>query len=223
MCFMKNLFKVKSKVIEKPSTQKSQSVFKSIRIGKQVWMAENLNVGHYRNGDPIDHVQDEKKWNDLKSGAWCYYRNDSEEGEIYGKLYNWYAVTDPRGLAPEGWHIPSDEEWKILEMYLGMSKSDVEKEGLRGNGVGGKMKEAGPAHWNTPNFDANNTSGFCALAAGFRVEHGDLSCGGQAQFWSSSENSFLTAWSRFLRCGSSEVSRGPSSKYFGFSVRCIKD
>jgi len=223
MRIIKNFFKVKSKFLKKLSTQNTRSIFKTVRIGEQVWMAENLNVAHYRNGERICHVQDEKRWNDLESGAWCYYRDDPEEGKIYGRLYNWHAVNDPRGLAPEGWHIPSDEEWKILEKYLGMTKAEVEKEGLRGTGVGGKMKEAGQDHWCTPNVGANNASGFCALAGGFRIEYGDLSGDSHAQFWSSTENSHLTAWSRFLYYGSSKVSRGPSKKYFGFSIRCIKD
>ncbi len=103
------------------------NIYKTVKIGDQVWMAENLGVSRYRNGDPIPEVQDPEKWKSLKTGAWCYYKNDEEYGEIYGKLYNWHAVNDPRGLAPEGWHVPSDKEWMKLERYLGMSKEETEK------------------------------------------------------------------------------------------------
>src|SRR5262245_42075520 len=83
----------------------------AVKIGKQVWKIKNLNVSHYRNGDPIPQVKNNAKWAALTTGAWCWYNNDSANGAVYGKLYNWYAVNDPRGLAPEGWHIPSDGEW----------------------------------------------------------------------------------------------------------------
>ena len=100
-------------------TDKDGNTYKTIKIGKQKWMAENLNVSSYRNGDPIPQVQDKDEWAKLTTGAWCYYENDVENGKIYGKLYNWYAVNEPRGLAPEGWHISNDDEWGILIDRLG--------------------------------------------------------------------------------------------------------
>ena len=86
----------------------------AVRIGTQVWKIKNLNVSNYRNGDLIPQVKNPAKWATLTTGAWCWYNNDSANGAVYGKLYNWYAVTDPRGLAPEGWHVPSDADWDTL-------------------------------------------------------------------------------------------------------------
>ncbi|MGD1006866.1 MAG: fibrobacter succinogenes major paralogous domain-containing protein, partial [Ignavibacteriaceae bacterium] len=91
-----------------------QSSYKTVKIGEQTWMLGNLNVDHYRNGDAIPEVEDPAQWGNLKTGAWCYYRNDPGNDKKYGKLYNWYAVNDPRGLAPEGWHIPTQAEFKTL-------------------------------------------------------------------------------------------------------------
>src|SRR5580765_7574137 len=112
------------------STQNSISdpgVQAAIKIGTQKWMSRNLDVTYYRNGDVIPHVTDPTKWQALTTGAWCWYNNDSANGAVYGKLYNWYAVNDPRGLVPAGWHIPSDAEWNTLSTYLGIY-------------AGGKMK-----------------------------------------------------------------------------------
>jgi uncharacterized protein (TIGR02145 family) len=138
-------------------------IYASIKIGSQVVMKKNLNVSHYRNGDRIPQVKGPDKWAALTTGAWCWYNNDSANGAVYGKLYNWYAVNDPRGLAPEGWHIPSDAEWTTLTTFLG------------GEGVaGGKMKERGITHWIYPNTDATNSSGFTGLPGGVRYFLGGL-------------------------------------------------
>jgi uncharacterized protein (TIGR02145 family) len=96
------------------------SQIKEVKIGDQIWMTENLNVDHYRNGDPIPEVKDPVEWAKLKTGAWCYYDNEPENGKKYGKLYNWYAVNDPRGLEPEGWHVPTNTEFdKLREVVNG--------------------------------------------------------------------------------------------------------
>ena len=100
-------------------TTQDTKTYNSVRIGDQTWMTENLDITTYRNGDTIPQVQDPKTWSELKTGAWCYYENKTEFGKHYGKLYNWYAVIDPRGLAPQGWHIPSDEEWTKMTTLLG--------------------------------------------------------------------------------------------------------
>src|SRR5215831_16955339 len=122
--------------------------YASIKIGHQKWMAKNLDVTHYRNGDKIPQVKNKAAWKALTTGAWCWYNNDSANGAIYGKLYNWYAVNDPRGLAPTGWHIPSDAEWDTLATHLGSN-------------AGGKLKdtgtiEAGTGLWYAPNKGATN-------------------------------------------------------------------
>ncbi|MFA6571391.1 MAG: fibrobacter succinogenes major paralogous domain-containing protein, partial [Bacteroidota bacterium] len=134
----------------------------TILIGTQVWMKKNLDVDHYRNGDTIPEVKDPKIWAKLKTGAWCYYGNSLDEGKIYGKLYNWFAVNDPRGLAPAGWHIPTDTEWTTLTSNLGGE-----------SGAGGKMKSKGTLEgddglWFRPNTGASNESGFSALPGGWR-------------------------------------------------------
>jgi len=150
----------------------------SIKIGTQKWMTRNLDVSRYRNGDLIPHVTNPAKWDTLTTGAWCYYNNDSANGAIYGKLYNWYAVNDPRGLAPTGWHIPSDAEWDTLSIHLG-------------NNAGGKLKdtgtiEAGTGLWYAPNKGATNRTGFTGLPGASRYGTGGFySIGYYAYCWSS--------------------------------------
>jgi uncharacterized protein (TIGR02145 family) len=187
--------------------------YRAVKIGDQIWMTENLNVDHYRNGDPIPEVQDLDEWVNLKTGAWCYYDNDPDNGEIYGKLYNWYAVNDPRGLAPEGWHIPTDKEWQILIDYLG--GEDV---------AGDKMKENGTKHWDARNEGATNESGFTALPGGYRYGNGNFArMGDNAYFWSSTEYGSYNGRFRYLMSGRSLVDRYHYDWDGGMSVRCIRD
>ena len=182
----------------------------------QIWMQKNLNVSRYRNGDIIPQVSNPTQWSNLTTGAWCYYNNDTATGVIYVKLYNWYAVNDPRGLAPAGYHIPSDLEWISLINCLG--------------GVGfasSKMKEIGTLHWLSPNTDATNLSGFTALPAGNRSFYDGTFSQIQREtiWWSSTQAGASTdAWTRGLYYASgAAVSRNDMKKKFGLSVRCIKD
>jgi len=140
------------------------NVYKTVKIGDQWWMAENLKVRHYRNGDPIPHEINNVEWIMLTTGAYCYYDNDSSHAADYGALYNWYTVSDFRNIAPEGWHVPTDEEWKELEMALGISQEYADSTEWRGTNEGGKLKETGTTHWNSPNEGATNESGFTARA-----------------------------------------------------------
>ncbi len=185
-----------------------------VTIGTQVWMLKNLNVDHYRNGDSIPEVKDATAWANLTTGAWCYYNNDPANGKIYGKLYNWYAVNDPRGLAPIGWLVPSDAECTALTTFLG------------GRSVaGGKMKETGTSHWRSPNTGATNSSNFSALPGGCR-DYGGITfsdIGGYGVWWSSTELDATYAWAQSLDCDHAVVGRYGSSKGYGFSVRCVKD
>ena len=144
----------------------------SVTICSQVWMLKNLDVSKYRNGDDIPQVTDATTWANLTTGAWCYYENNTANGTVYGKLYNWFAVNDPRGLAPSGWHIPSQAEWVTLQNCLG-------------NDPGGKVKETGTAHWNPPNTGATNSSGFTALPAGSRSNSNGVfeGIGGGTTWW----------------------------------------
>ena len=189
-----------------------------ITICTQLWMQSNLNTSHYRNGDLIPQVTDPTAWAALTTGAWCYYNNDPAMGAIYGKLYNWYAVTDPRGLAPTGWHVPSDSEWTTLTTCLG------------GNSVaGGAMKttgtiQAGTGLWNSPNTAATNSSGFAGLPAGYRDSNGTFDIIGLSGYWWSSTEYYTSdAWFRYLNYYLATVFRLNGSKRDGFSVRCVRD
>ena len=185
----------------------------TIVIGTQQWMEKNLDVLTYRNGDIIPQVTDPTAWAALTTGAWCYYNNDVANGAIYGKLYNWYAVNDPRGLAPTGWHVPTDDEWTTLSNTLG------------GDAVaGGKMKVAGTTRWTTPNTGATNESGFAGLPGGFRSTSGPFFGVGDGGFWwSSTETNTPNAWGRVLFYFSGDIGRDGYSKEGGFSVRCLRD
>jgi uncharacterized protein (TIGR02145 family) len=189
------------------------NTYKTVTIGTQVWTAENLNVEHYRNGDQIPHVQDIEVWKKLKTGAWCYYKNNPENEKTYGKLYNWYAANDPRGLAPEGWHIPSDVEWQTLIYYF-----------LGGDGIaGGKLKAT--TLWKSPNTGATNERGFTAFPGGlFSSQYGRYYVDGETgSFWSSSEDDDANAWFRSLYYNYSNVYRENANKVDGLSCRCVKD
>lgn len=196
----------------------------TVRIGDQCWMAQNLKVTHYRNGDPIPQVTDNGEWTGLATGACCAYDNDESNVDTYGRLYNWYAVDDSRNIAPEGWHVPTDEEWKQLEIYLGMSQADADAQGWRGTDEGGKLKEFGTVHWDTPNTGATNLSGFTALPAGYRSAYGSYNkIGSEIRFWTSNEHNTDGGWYRWLEYTHSDCYRFAYLKNGGVSIRCVKD
>jgi uncharacterized protein (TIGR02145 family) len=184
--------------------------FKTVKIGNQVWMAENLDVATYRNGDVIPQVQDDDAWVNLTTGVWCYFDNDASNGTKSGKLYNWYAVNDPRGLAPNGYHIPTDAEWTQLSDYLG---GDEE--------AGTKMKST--SGW-VENGNGTNSSGFSGLPGGLRINNGSFyNIGKNGAWWSSTEPNAGTAWYRNLYYNDGNVYRYNYYKNYGFSVRCLRD
>jgi uncharacterized protein (TIGR02145 family) len=197
--------------------------YPAITIGNQIWMAKNLDVDHYRNGDFIPQVTNAVEWINLTTDAWSYYEFDSAMGAIYGKLYNWYAVNDPRRLAPTGWHVPSDPEWKILELYLGMKQTQADTVAWRGMDEGGKLKETGTSHWQIYNSGATNESGFSALPGGYHSHDGPSSISSDGYWWTSTEKFTNYPWYRSLRNYYSNILRSYESKGNGFSVRCIKD
>jgi uncharacterized protein (TIGR02145 family) len=192
-------------------TDQEGNEYPTIVIGTQVWMAENLATSSYANGDPIPNVIDYTPWRNLSTGAWAYYQNKSEYGKLFGKLYNWYAVGDPRKICPLGWHVPTDAEWLTLKTYLG------------GRTSGREMKTIGTDYWKDPNFDATNESGFSALPGGMRYFSGSFSGFGESGFWWSSTDSADVAWSRSLRNGDNEAFRNDYNKNYGFCVRCLQD
>lgn len=200
------------------------NIYETRRIGNQWWMTENLKVTHYLNGDSIAEVEDGAEWDGLAGGACCNYGNNESHVVTYGKLYNWFAVNDSRGLAPEGWHVASDAEWQELEIFIGMDPSEAGDTGYRGTDEGGKLKEAGIENWATPNTGATNESGFTALPGGYRGLSGDyLSIYNSALFWVTTSINENIAWSRALSSSDGYVMRTGRDKNSGFSVRCVKD
>ncbi len=180
--------------------------------GKE-WLIENLTVSKYRNGDDIPQVQDPAEWATLTTGAWCYYLNDSSYGTVFGKLYNWYAVNDSRGIAPQGWRVAAKEDWKELTDCLGGD-----------NVAGGKLKEIGSSHWMTPNVGAVNTSGFSALPGGGRSSKGDFTMvDNLGIYWTETNYDELQAWIRHLSYSNTYVVEFYNDKRNGFSVRVVKE
>jgi uncharacterized protein (TIGR02145 family) len=198
------------------------NVYQTVKIGNQVWMTENLKVTRYRNGDAIPNVTGDMEWSNLTKGAYCDYNNNSNNAATYGRLYNFYAVNDSSNIAPAGWHVPSDYEWKTLEMTLGMSQSEADGLKMRGTDEGLKLKETGTSHWLSPDTGATNESGFSALPGGIRYSVGPFDVLGVVTFlWSSTEDSSSTAWYRGI--GGPGVFRGSIEKHWGYSVRCVRD
>ena len=206
-----------------------ESCYDAVIIGGKVWMSKNLDVPAYRNGDPITDGQ--FGWADFRSGAWCVYGNDPGNKLTYGRLYNWYAVNDPRGLAPQGWHIPSEHEWILLLKTLDAATDTTNTSSIYSFTAGGKMKEVGVTHWLTPNTGATNRSGFTGLPAGWRDDEGSFSLLGTHTMWWSS-----TGFERSGGDGSPGTARGPLLHYgntnvvgfgrtvlYGLPVRCIRD
>jgi uncharacterized protein (TIGR02145 family) len=189
------------------------NTYNTIKLGDQLWMGENLRVIHYRNGDDIVKVTNDTVWQSLTTGAYCDYDNLEENSTSYGRLYNWYAVNDSRHIAPDGWHVPSENEWKTLIDYLGGDQV-----------AGGKMKAIGTQYWTIPNTGATNESGFSALPGGYRYTQGEFTdLTTSVFFWSSSENNSLDAWTHSLRYDDVVIWRYFYKKYWGCYVRCIKD
>ena len=219
------------------------NVYETVLIGEQLWMAENLKVTHYNDGSEIPTGYSGSEWAQLETGAYAIYptysiddASDTSEttceddcADVYGNLYNWYAVDDDRGVCPDGWHVPSDDEWTILTDFI--APAGIDSIIWEHSIAGGKMKEAGLDHWNYSSNEiaeeATNESGFTALPGGYRYHDGIyyyMSYVGY--FWSSSEyygsNSY-NAWGRILSYDNSNVSRVAIDKQGGFSIRCLKD
>jgi uncharacterized protein (TIGR02145 family) len=188
-------------------------IYKTIRIGDQIWMAENLKATKFNDGTTINLVENNKAWANLSTPAYYWYDNNEKLGRsTYGALYNWYTVNTGK-LCPVGWHVPTDEEWERLISSLG------------GKGIaGGKLKKTGTSHWRSPNWGATNESGFSALPGGDRYANGRFwGIGVGGYWWSASESDSSNALSRYVLFDSSSVYGDDASKGLGFSVRCVKD
>ena len=201
------------------------NVYKTVYINGKWWMAENLRVKTYRDGTPVQQLVAVNDWNSYQDGYAVHPAASSD----MGFLYNWTAVSNPAGLAPAGWHIATDDEWKNMESSLGMESSAVSKTGWRGSTEGDALKQTGIANWfrNDPVW-ATNSSGFSALAGSCRLyngQYGDPGVRYTGFWWTSTTNNNDTtkAWYRYLDYKSSAVFRQYVSKRYGFSVRCVKN
>ena len=183
------------------------NVYKTVVLGKQEWMKDNLKVTKFTNGQPIPYIQDSIVWNAWNKGAFVYYKNDTK----HGVLYNWMVVNDTRGVCPIGWHVPSNVEWDTLAKFLGGEEV-----------AGGKMKAR--LHWEAPNTSATNVSEFHALPKGMYGVNGSFNnIGRNAYWWSSNENDELSAWGREVGFNESGLFAGHGNKHDGLSIRCLKD
>jgi len=214
------------------ATKKSSNLdtnFKIVKIGKQEWMVENLNVDRFRNGDLIPEVKSPNEWEKAgKSGkpAWCYFENDDLNGEKYGKLYNWFAVNDPRGLAPEGWHIPSDKEWSILiKFFFTEDEAGISLKSQQGWNSYESEESDDDSESLMISGNGSNSSGFYGLPGGCRYEDGQFcDIGDIGNWWSSSLYDTNLAWSVNLRTFFDNIETSWSNRIeYGYSVRCTKD
>jgi uncharacterized protein (TIGR02145 family) len=216
-----------SRVSCNAQAEKKPTVYTTVTIGTQVWMAENLKTTNYRNGDAIPNVTDNTLWGNRTTGSYCNYNNDAINSTTYGRLYNWYAVNDSRNIAPAGWHVPTDAEWTTLTGYLTNNGY-----GYQGSGIDIAKSMASTSGWSTYSAAgsvgndqaSNNRSGFTALPGGYRYGDGSFSnIGYSNSWWSSTMSNTLGAWYRSMYYSTGDVSRSDYSKGSGFSVRCIRD
>ena len=213
--------------------------YSTVLIGSQCWMAENLRTTHYADGTPIPKVTGSTEWNNLgdTDSAYCWYDNDSAtNAPIYGAFYTWAAVTGntsstgnpsgAQGICPDGWHVPSDEEWKDLEMFLGMAQADADDTGYRGTNEGSKLVDSASL-WSNGNLENDaefGSSGFTAFPGGYRDSDGTFyGLSFSAYFWCTTGYDTSYAWYRLLFYITSGVGRDNGNKTKGLSVCCTKD
>jgi uncharacterized protein (TIGR02145 family) len=213
------------------------NVYRIVQIGDQLWMAENLRAFHYADGTPIPLVESTAAWDNMEGSdkAYCWYENSIAYRNAFGGLYTWAAAmngagssnTNPsgvQGVCPTGWHLPSDEEWKQLEIYIEMSQAEADSEGWRGTDQGGRLKESGYAHWQFPNTGASDQYGFTALPGGYRQTNGTFSSIGNYGFWHSSAlYGGIFVWYRTLDYNDPRIGRYSGDTKTGNSIRCLKD
>jgi uncharacterized protein (TIGR02145 family) len=186
--------------------------YKTVTIGTQVWMAENLKVSKYNDGSAIPNVTDNSQWSALTTGAWSNYNNNSQNDNTYGKLYNWHTVNTGK-LCPTGWHVPTDAEWTVLTDYLAANGH---------SGTEGKALKS-TTGWNS-NGNGTDNYGWNGLPGGYRYGNGSFDyIGYSGNWWSSSQLSTGSAWARGLYYSFDYVGRYYGSKKYGFSVRCLRD
>jgi uncharacterized protein (TIGR02145 family) len=199
--------------IEGTVTDIDGNEYRTITIGEQEWMAENLRTTHYSNGTPILNISDMDEWEEnVSTGAWGYYDNDESNDAVYGKLYNWFAATDSQGLCPQDWHVPDGDDWEALTEYLGGSDT-----------AGCSMKEEGTSHWDSPNTCADNRSGFTGLPGGYRDPSGFVNLGRHGGWWSTEEDNAERGWFHIINYNDSNLYRLFMFKKNEVSIRCVRD
>jgi uncharacterized protein (TIGR02145 family) len=203
-------------------TDQEGTQYRTVTIGTQTWMAENLRTTKYRNNTPILNLTNGFEWTSNTTGAYCSYLNRTTNDCPYGKLYNWYAVNNTNQLCPIGWHVPTDAEWNVLIANLDPSY-DPTIIGSQSTTAGGNMKSTGTQYWLSPNFGATNSSGFSGLPGGYRDSDGPfVAIGENGIWWSSTKRSTTIAWF-LLSYSVGGVTRGVANEAEGFSVRCLRD
>lgn len=200
---------------QKSLRDRDGNVYKTFELEGKTWMAENLNVAHYRNGDAIPEAKNVAEWDrfaESRTGCWCYYDFKASNGRIYGKLYNWYAVNDRRGLAPAGWHVPEDTEWLIFTQYFGYAERP------------GKLLK-NQTGWSDGFMDCSglNVIGFCGLPGGSREISVFFGIGEVGHWWCTNESEVNFARTRGLACNSDDLWLNNTLKQCGCSVRCVKN
>jgi len=202
-------------------TDQDGNSYYTIQIGDQEWMAQNLRTTTYANGDTIPNVTDGNQWGELTTGAWAHYENNGSYENPYGKLYNWYAVADPRNVCPNNWHVPTVAEWDTLVNYLDPGIGSDEYSYT----AGGMMKSTGTQYWQAPNEGATNESGFSGLPGGGRgYGNGPFyGLGYYGYWWSASASGWESAWGRNLDYDSAGSGRYDGFQRSGFCVRCVRD
>jgi uncharacterized protein (TIGR02145 family) len=195
-----------------------------VNIAGITWTCKNLDVAYYRNGDPIPKVTNSAEWMNLTTGAWCWYNNDSLNYSKYGKLYNWFAVNDPRGLAPSGWHVSTEAEWNRLIKFADPNADTVCNYCTSSQTAAGPLKTIGLIDWISPNTGATNSTGFSALPGGLRSEIGNFSVARNSGFWwSANEFDTWTAQYRYVLNVNASANRYYIDKRNGYSVRLVKN
>ncbi|MFN5323416.1 MAG: fibrobacter succinogenes major paralogous domain-containing protein [Bacteroidota bacterium] len=206
------------------------NVYNVVTIGNQCWLKENLETTRYRNGDVIPTNLNNSQWQNTTQGAWAYYNDSSQYNNIYGKLYNWYAVADARGLCPTGWHVPTDSEWNKMVKYLDPLADTSQNIYFQSQTAGGMMKsigdlQSGTGYWQAPNAGASNSSGFEGRPGGQRSPNsigGQNINGAEGHWWSASLKD-STAWFWSIGYNNPQVLKYYNPKRYGFSIRCLRD
>lgn len=195
-----------------------------VNICGQTWSLKNLDVDHYQNGDSIPQVTDASTWANLTTGAWCYYNNAPTNNPTYGKLYNWYAVNDPRGLAPAGWHIPNENEWNLLIKCIDNNSDTSCSSCMALSLAGGRMKTYGTSLWLSPNTGGINSSGFTAVPAGYRTGIGGFESQRELTgWWSINEYTSYYSYWHAVFYNSADALKNNQVKSCGYSVRVVRD